>query len=681
MRTQWTGWVGIVIGLSVGVASSAGRASATDFPPIVQLQDLGANGLILDGIDFADESGCSVAGIGDINGDGIDDILIGARGADPSGKSSAGECYVIFGATSGLPTTLDLAALDGSNGFVLEGGAADDAAGNSVSGGGDIDGDGLADLIIGAPGASPGGRLVAGQAHVLFGSDSGFPASVDLSTLDGTNGFAIHGIDSLDLCGSDVFLDADVNGDGLSDVMLSAPFASPGGNNQAGETYVVFGTAAGFPHSFELSSLDGTNGFVLNGVVEQDRSGRLGAADVNGDGVDDILIGATGSDPGGRSAAGASYVVFGSTSAFPASIELASLDGTNGFTLNGIDEGDSSGAVSGAGDVNGDGLEDILIGALGGDHDDGDRAGEAYVVFGSTSAFPVTLELSELDGTNGFVAYATQDDGAAGISTSAAGDVNGDGLGDILIAAGVAGRAYLVFGSLAFPASLDLSALDGTNGYRFQGIESDDSSGVQVSSAGDFNGDGTLDVLLGGPESTAGGDSFAGKTFVAYSFACMAGRVNAGNGFVVDSLYVNGSTGAPDATVEVTEDALIDVTLLKPIAGGNGKFVLHANIGVPDITTQSELPFDLGSSCFEFLLPSGASPLIVANNIGKANAVGASSYYGVPTDDPDPATTNMLYPALPVGTVLTLQALVIDPASIGTKGVSVTNAVVVQVVP
>ncbi len=680
MRMRWKTLVGIV-GIAVACASLVGRVLAADFPPTVQLQNLGVNGLVLNGIDSSDESGSSVAGVGDVNGDGIHDILIGARNANPVGGDPAGACYVVFGSGSGLPTTLDLASLDGSNGFVLEGGAPGDAAGISVSGGGDVDGDGLADLIIGAYEASPGGRPFAGQAHVLFGSDSGFPASVDLSTLDGTNGFTIHGIDSLDFCGADVLLESDVNGDGISDLMLSAPFASPNGNDQAGETYVVFGTSAGFSASLELSSLDGTNGFVVHGVAAEDRSGQLGAADVNGDGVDDLLIGASGSTPGGRLAAGSSYVVFGSTAAFPASIELASLDGTNGFTLNGIDEFDFSGTVAGAGDVNGDGIEDIVIGASGGDFVDNDRAGEAYVVFGSTSPFPAVIELSELDGTDGFTAYSTQDDGAAGVSNAAVGDVNGDGLDDILIGAGIAGRGYLVFGSPTFPASLDLTALDGTNGYRFQGIESDDSSGVRVAGAGDFNGDGSVDVVLGAPESTVNGNTTAGKTYVVFSFACTAGRVNAGNGFVVDSLYVNGSSGAPDRTVEITEDALIDVTLLKPIAGGTGKFVLHANVGTPDITTQSKLPFDLGSSCFEFLLPSGASPLIVANNIGKPNAVGASNYYGVPTDDPDPATTSMLYPALPVGTVLTLQALVIDPASIGSKSVSVTNAVVIEVVP
>ena len=182
---------------------------------------------------------------------------------------------------------------------------------------------------------------------------------------------------------------------------------------RSGASYVVFGRDTAqtgpFPASLGLSSLDGTNGFRLNGVAAGDHSGFAvsGAGDVNGDGLADLLIGAYRADPNG-SGSGASYVVFGRDTAqspFPASLDLSDLDGTNGFRLNGVAAGDLSGrAVSSAGDVNGDGLADLLIGASGAGPN-GSRSGASYVVFGrdtAQTAFPASLNLSSLDGTNGF---------------------------------------------------------------------------------------------------------------------------------------------------------------------------------------------------------------------------------------------------------------------------------------
>jgi hypothetical protein len=134
----------------------------------------------------------------------------------------------------------DLATLDGSNGFRLDGIDANDYAGDSVSTAGDINGDGYADILVGAHYADPGGDSAAGETYVVFGSGSGFAASLDLSALDGNNGFRLDGIDENDHSGGSVSTAGDVNGDGYADIMVGAYYAH-GGTGLAGETYVVFG--------------------------------------------------------------------------------------------------------------------------------------------------------------------------------------------------------------------------------------------------------------------------------------------------------------------------------------------------------------------------------------------------------------------------------------------------------
>ena len=260
-----------------------------------------------------------------------------------------------------------------------------------------------------------------------------FPASFDLSTLDGTNGLAIEG-GPVDLTGFSVSGAGDVNGDGFDDVIIGVGI-DDFFRNYTGESYVVFGGSGGFSPSLNLGNLDGSNGFTINGVDLGDGAGLSvsGAGDVNGDGFADVIVGAPYAGPNANSSVGESYIVFGSNSG-SSSIDLSSLDGNNGFVINGIDNGDFTGySVSGVGDVNGDGIDDVIIGAAGADPNGNSRAGESYVVFGSINGFSPSLDLSNLDGTNGFLISGIDVNDSFGRSVSGAGDFNGDGIDDLII--------------------------------------------------------------------------------------------------------------------------------------------------------------------------------------------------------------------------------------------------------
>jgi Ca2+-binding RTX toxin-like protein len=423
------------------------------FPANIDLSSLdGSTGFKLTGSTFF---GRSVASAGDVNGDGFADVIVG---------SSASASYVVFGQASGFAANIAAASLDGSTGFSLSG------AGFSVNSAGDVNGDGFADLIVGDSGVS----------YVVFGHASGFAANIALGSLDGSTGFRLSG------AGTAVASAGDVNGDGFADLIVGA----------TGAQYVVFGKASGFAANIDVSALDGITGFTLSGAgAIQGAGGRFvgSAGDVNGDGFADLIVGADLADVNGTDS-GASYVVFGKASGFAANVDLSALDGTSGFRLSGAAAGHRSGfSVASAGDVNGDGFADVIVGAL--------SANVSYVVFGHASGFAANLDLSALDGTTGFR--------IAGASTSAssAGDVNGDGFADLIVGNNYAspngassGASYVVFGQASgFAANIDVSNLDGTTGFKLSGEAANDRSGRFVGSAGDVNGDGFADLIVGAP--------------------------------------------------------------------------------------------------------------------------------------------------------------------------------------
>ncbi|WP_052055941.1 FG-GAP repeat protein [Myxosarcina sp. GI1] len=561
------------------------------------LSDLdGSNGFVINGNEDSDLSGSSVSSAGDINGDGFDDIIIGAPIAYNAAPNSfpAGKSYVIFGRENGFNSKLNLSALDGSNGFVINGSnsfrgilgqtiASRSLFGSSVSGAGDVNDDGIDDIIIGAPNANYGG-----ESYVIFGSTNDFESSLDISALDGSNGFVINNDVTEEYLGTSVSNAGDVNGDGLDDIIIGAPDGDPSGISYYGRgvSYVVFGSTSKFGSSFDLSTLDGSNGFAINGIGDFQDSGFSvsEAGDINGDGIDDIIIG----DPRAKNYnVGESYVVFGSTNDFESSLDLSALDGSNGFKINGIDGNDYSGhSVSGAGDINGDSIDDIIIGAFRA----ADDAGESYVVFGSTKGFESSLDLSALDGSNGFKIdgidanrFSDSSFNAGdflGSSVSDAKDINGDGIEDIIIGAPFAdpnnssdaGESYVVFGSTkGFESSLDLSALDGSNGLKINGIDAGDSSGGSVSNAGDVNGDGIEDIIIGALFADPNNSSDAGESYVVFGFP----TENA------DEIFNNGTLGGTfsNDTINglVGDDNLIG-------DGGRDTFIINLGDGTDTIT-------------------------------------------------------------------------------------------------
>ena len=367
--------------------------------------------------------GCSVSSAGDVNNDSYDDVIVGAFSTYYNGPDR-GAAYVFLGGPM----------MDGKADVDLIGEASGDFFGKSVSGAGDVNGDGYDDVVVGAFGNDAGG-MAAGRAYVFFGGN----------VMDRSPDVIMTGEAASDIFGCSVSGGVDVNTDGFDDVIVGASGNIAGGV-MAGRAYVFFGAA----------SMDAAADLVYTGVAAYDGFGGSvsGAGDVNGDGYDDVLVGATGNDRGATDAGGA-FVFFGG----PIKDTMADLN------LTGETSYDCFGApVSDAGDINTDGFDDLVVGAYGNDAG-GDTAGRAYVYFGGPS----------MNGTPDatFTGMAAGD--LYGYAVSGSGDVNRDGCDDVIVgalqndsAAGDAGRAYLYCGYagvLGPSLSVGKQAVLGSTGY------------------------------------------------------------------------------------------------------------------------------------------------------------------------------------------------------------------------
>jgi K319L-like, PKD domain/FG-GAP repeat len=393
--------------------------------------------------------GWSVGSAGDVNGDGYSDVIIGANWYD-NDELNEGRAYVYHGSISGLAPNADWTAEGNQDGAEF---------GWSVGTAGDVNGDGYSDVIIGAP-YYDNGEQDEGRAYVYHGSTSGLATTV---------AWAAEGDQIGTNFGTSVGTAGDVNGDGYSDVIIGAPIYNNDQTNE-GRACIYHGSANGLTISPAWWAEGDQDGAYFGYWVGT-------AGDVNGDGYSDVIVGAYGYD-NDQTDEGRAFVFQGSASG---------LATTPAWTAEGNQMGSGFGwPVGTAGDVNGDGYSDVIVGNNG--YNNGvNYVGRAYVYHGSTSS---------LASSPAWTAESDQDYAGFGYSVGIAGDVNGDGYGDVIVGAdlydnglGNEGRAYVYQGS-----SLGLSisptwTVDGDQYYV--------SFGFSVGTAGDVNGDGYSDVIVG----------------------------------------------------------------------------------------------------------------------------------------------------------------------------------------
>ncbi len=512
--------------------------------------------------------------VGDVNDDGMDDFVVNAAyGNGLLGPYLAKRSvFLVYGNGDSTPAELDLAKLDGSNGMRIDLPESGWNYGLKIAQPADVNGDGVVDLVI----ADNPSRT----DYVVYGSKGHGASALQLSDLNGSNGYRIDGKAS-DYFGLAIGA-GDINGDGFGDIFFPQ---YPAGTAATGSVFVQFGSAAGPGALITPATADANSSVQIIGVAG---TANL-AGDFNGDGYGDLTIASTSvSIPDGGA-----YVVFGKAGNWNGTLSLNALTPATGLRLtskatNAYVNDYAFGSTSrSAGDINGDGYADLMVAAY---TRYGNTVGVNFIVFGRTGNAAGTVDMSELNGNNGFrihsPVFGSHELGQT--SMGAVGDFNGDGYDDLVvgvpgsdIAATDAGSVYLIFGKAGgFGATLDVSKLDAASAWRIDGVVAGDVAGTTASSAGDVNGDGFDDILVGMPGPSAiEARPVAGAAYIVYG-RDVTGSVR----------YLGGSGGDQLAGTAVAENFVAgqgdDL-----MTGGGGSDAFHGGAGndiivVPDLAAR-----------------------------------------------------------------------------------------------
>lgn len=519
-----------------------------------------------------DRLGSQADVVGDINGDGFDDLVFGADLNTPS--EGLGRLYVVFG---GASLVTDLSAIEnGTGGFVINGELEGGYLGYAMSSA-DVNGDGLVDILVASARYDRDGLVSPstpglGRVYVVFGKTD--TNTVDLANVTaGVGGFAIEPRTHLDPPDRTPRVDfaGDVNGDGLDDIVLG--YIGFGNNQREEGAYVVFGkTDTELVLLDEIAEDEDDRGFRIDTPAANAEAGWNvdGGGDLNGDGLDDVLIGVRAAtppylDPPART--GEVDVVFGKRDG--GAVALTSVrGGIGGRTLYGESaENDTGANLIGGADINGDGVVDIVVSAPVHNH----NRGRVYVVFGSDSTEPLALGSLAEPGHGGFVI-----DGVGtmflGNNIETLGDLNGDGYDDMVMSSIGPSRAFVVYGKPDDASVIVSTESPGEWGFFIDGEFID--AGVDVGSGGDVDGDGFDDMAIGA--TNVNGATLAGRAYIALGgdFGGVVGNARPPS---VPITY----EGAPDAEV------IVGGTADDVLKGGGGRDVIRAGAGddtieVPD---------------------------------------------------------------------------------------------------
>jgi hypothetical protein len=429
-----------------------------------------------------DSLGYAVALLGDIDGDGAGDAVIGAYGED-GGGSGAGRTWLLYGSSTVASAPLSAAPS-------LTGPAAGDFLGFALDAAGDVDGDGLADVVIGAQGDDRAGDR-AGAAWVwLGGTRASGTTSIDVQ------GAAWTGEAAGDAAGYGVAGVGDLDGDGFDDLLIGAREAA----DDAGVAYLLYGGSS-IGSGGSLADADA----AFTGAEPGDRVGErfaMGAGDIDGDGVPEFVFGAYDSDAG-ATRGGAVHVVAGTSGRVSGDQDLAAAD----TTLEGPLYARLGWSVGAGGDLDGDGYGDLVAGGY--DFDDG--AGVVYAWMGSTTAAALGATAGRAAATATLSGDA-DDDGLG--RTLSLGDLDGDALADLAVAApgtdgtaANAGAVHIIYGESGFAGTWVVATdADAT----ITGSSAQGQLGWDLSAGGDLDGDGIGDLLLG----AYGADGYAGQAWL-----------------------------------------------------------------------------------------------------------------------------------------------------------------------